>query len=455
MKISKIIEKNLCYDSRKLKKNDIFFDFISNKKKNNPYLKKIVEKKPYLIISQKKVNYKNILVVKNIKNLYFSLIKKKYKNIPKNLYAVTGTNGKTSVAGFFCQINNLNKLSCGNIGTLGYYLKKYIKKNNLTTPDNLDIFKFLNFIKNKKINRAIIEASSHGLDQGRLSYLKFNSVVFTNFSRDHLDYHKSMKSYLDAKLILFKKNLKANSNIICDNNVAKLIRNKVQKKYKFVLQSKNKSFKIIGLKPHRSKTKLKINCNNNIHSIIVNLIGEFQIKNLFHAIMLSVSSGISINKIINVLPKIKPIEGRLNILKNKNKIVCLDYAHTPDGLEKVITTLKSHFKKRVNIVFGCGGNRDKGKREKMGKIANKLCKKIIVTDDNPRDENPKNITKQIFKFINNGSVINNRKLAIKKAIQKIDHNEVLLVAGKGHENYQIIKGKKFHFSDYEEIIKNL
>ena len=264
-----------------------------------------------------------------------------------------------------------------------------------------------------------------------------------------------MKSYLDAKLILFKKNLKANSNIICDNNIAKLIRNKVKKKYKFLLQSKNNSFKIIGFKPHGSKTKLKINCNNNIYNIIVNLIGEFQIKNLFHAIMLSVSSGISINKIINVLPKIKPIEGRLNILKNKNKIVCLDYAHTPDGLEKVITTLKNHFKKRVNIVFGCGGNRDKGKREKMGKIVNKLCKKIIVTDDNPRDENPKDITKQIFKFIDKGLVINNRKLAIKKGIQKIDHNEVLLVAGKGHENYQIIKGKKFHFSDYEEIIKNL
>ena len=455
MKISKIIEKNLCSDSRKLKRNEIFFDFISNKKKNNPYLKKIFEKKPYLIVSRKKINYKNILVVRNIKNFYFSLIKKKYKNIPKNLYAVTGTNGKTSVAGFFYQINILNKLSCANISTLGYYSKKYIKKNNLTTPDNLDIFKFLNFSKSKKINSAIIEASSHGLHQGRLSGLKFNSVVFTNFSRDHLDYHKSMKSYLDAKLILFQKNLKINSNIICDNSIAKLIRNRVQKKYKFILQSKKNSFKILKLKPYGSKTKLKINYKNNIYNITVNLIGEFQIKNLFHAIMLSVSSGISVNKIINILPKIKPLEGRLNILKNKNKIVCLDYAHTPDGLEKVITTLQSHFKKKVNIVFGCGGNRDKGKREKMGKIVNKLCKKIIVTDDNPREENPTEITKQIYKFIDKGLVINNRKLAIKKAIQKIDHNEILLVAGKGHENYQIIKGKKFYFSDSDEIIKNL
>ena len=313
----------------------------------------------------------------------------------------------------------------------------------------------MNFIKRKKINRAIIEASSHGLHQGRLSNLKFNSVVFTNFSRDHLDYHKSLKSYLNAKLILFKKNLKTNSSIICDNSIAKLIRNKVKKNSKFVIQSKNNPFKILGSKPQGSKTKLKINYNNNIYNITVNLIGKFQIENLFHAIMLSASSGISEDKIMNVLPKIKPIKGRLNVLKNKNKTVCLDYAHTPDGLEKVITTLESHFKKRVNIVFGCGGNRDKGKRENMAKIANKFCKKIIVTDDNPRDENPKNITKQIYKFIDKGLIINNRKLAIKKAIQGTSQNEVLLVAGKGHENYQIIKGKKFHFSDYEEIIKNL
>ena len=144
----------------------------------------------------------------------------------------------------------------------------------------------MNFIKKKKINRAIIEASSHGLHQGRLSNLKFNSVVFTNFSRDHLDYHKSLKSYLNAKLILFKKNLKTNSSIICDNSIAKLIRNKVKKNSKFVIQSKNNPFKILGSKPQGSKTKLKINYNNNIYNITVNLIGKFQIENLFHAIML-------------------------------------------------------------------------------------------------------------------------------------------------------------------------
>ena len=133
----------------------------------------------------------------------------------------------------------------------------------------------------------------------------------------------------------------------------------------------------------------------------------------------------------------------------------MDYAHTPDGLEKAIKTLENHFNKRVNIVFGCGGNRDKGKRAKMGKIVKKLCKNIIITDDNPRDENPKVITNQIYKSIKRGKVISNRKLAIKQAIRDTNDKEVLLIAGKGHENYQIIKGKKLHFSDYEEIKKNL
>lgn len=457
MKINKIIKKNFCNDSRNLKKNDVFFDFISDKKNNNPYLANIIRKKPYLIITKKKINYKNILIVQNVKKFYFSIIKKKYKDIPKKLYAVTGTNGKTSVASFFYQINILNKLDCANVGTLGFYYNKCLKQNHLTTPDNLDILKFLNFIKGQNINRAVIEASSHGLHQGRLSGLKFKSVVFTNFSRDHLDYHKSMKSYLNAKLILLKQNLEINSDIICDNEIAKLIkRKKIKNNDSLLLQNKKKNFiKIISFKPQGSKTKIKINHNNIIYNVLINLIGEFQIKNLFHAIVLSVSSGLNVKKILKILPKIKPIKGRLNILKNKTKTICLDYAHTPDGLEKAIKTLENHFNKRVNIVFGCGGNRDKGKRAKMGKIVKKLCKNIIITDDNPRDENPKVITNQIYKSIKRGKVISNRKLAIKQAIRDTNDKEVLLIAGKGHENYQIIKGKKIHFSDFEEIKKNL
>ena len=149
----------------------------------------------------------------------------------------------------------------------------------------------------------------------------------------------------------------------------------------------------------------------------------------------------------------KPIKGRLNIFKKNNKIICLDYAHTPDGLKKVILTLKNHFNKNVNIVFGCGGNRDKGKRIKMGKIVKKLCKNIIITTDNPRHENPVEINKQIYNSTKRGQIIINRKTAINQGIKNLADSEVLLIAGKGHENYQIIKDKKIYFSDYDEIKK--
>ena len=457
MKISEILEKNFCYDSRVLKKNDVFFDFLSDSKSNNPYLKSVIQKKPFLIITKKKINYKKILIVNDIKKIYFSLIKKKFRNIPQNLYAVTGTNGKTSVASFFFQIYRLNNLSCANIGTLGYYANDHHNQNNLTTPDNYDIFKFLNFVKKKKINSTIIEASSHGLHQGRLNGLKFKGVVFTNFSHDHLDYHKSMKSYFNSKLILFKKNLAKGSKIICNNKIAKKLNQfSSKKKYNFILQKKNKDIiKIILSKPQGSKTKVKINYNNTIFNYSLNLIGTFQLENLYNAIMLSVSSGLKIKQVFKVLPKVKPIKGRLNVFTKHNKTICLDYAHTPDGLKKVIITLKNHFKKKVNIVFGCGGNRDKGKRIKMGKIVKKLCNKIIITNDNPRFENPVEINKQIYNSIKRGLIISNRKLAISKGIKNLAYNEVLLIAGKGHENYQIINDKKIYFSDHEEILKNL
>ena len=459
MKIKNILKKkNFCSDSRILKKNDVFFDFLSSSKKTNPYIENIINKSPSLIISSRPLNYKNVLLHKDVKKFYFSLIKKKYQNITKNIYAVTGTNGKTSVANFFYQLNILNKIPCANIGTLGYFYNNKLKKNNLTTPDNLNLFKFLDFIKRKRINKVILEASSHGLAQGRLDGLKFKSVVFTNFSQDHLDYHKSMQSYFDAKLILFKKNLLKNSNIICDDYLAqRLLKKKIsKKKFNFILQSKKKiPFKIVSSKPFNTKTKIKINYKNKIYTFNLNIVGDFQIKNLYQAIVLSLLSGLDKNKVLKVLPKIKPIKGRLNIIKNRYKIICIDYAHTPDGLEKVIKTLKNHFKKNVNIVFGCGGNRDIGKRFKMGQVVKKYCKQIIITDDNPRNENPKQITKQIFQSVRRGQIIQNRKVAIKNGIKITKKNEILLIAGKGHENYQIFKNRKIYFSDFEEVSNNL
>ncbi len=456
MKLNKILNKNFCNDSRLLKKGDVFFDFLGNKKKINPYLKTIIKKKPYLIVSNSKLNVKNkVLIKKNVKFFFFKLIHEKYKKkLPKNLVAVTGTNGKTSIAHFFYQIHNLLKIKCGMIGTLGFHGHKVFKKNNLTTPDSLQIYKHLSIFKKEGIQNVIIEASSHGLDQNRLNKMKFRTAVFTNFTQDHLDYHKTMDSYLNSKLILFKKHLKKDSTIIFNKQIFDLIKKKINlKNYRILgLDDNQKIFKIISIKSQKDQTLLKVNFRNKIYITNLHLVGKIQILNLMQAVLCCLSIGISFIKIIKILKNIKPVFGRLNIFRKKNKLVVLDYAHTPDGIKKVIETLKSHYNNfKINIVFGCGGQRDVSKRAKMGKIANDNCNKIYITDDNPRNENPTKIRKQIKKFCKKAMEIGNRRLAIKTAIKKLKKDELLIVAGKGHENYQIINGTKKPFSDYLTI----
>ncbi len=303
-----------------------------------------------------------------------------------------------------------------------------------------------------------IEASSHGLVQNRLAGLAFMCSIFTNFTQDHLDYHNNMKSYLNAKLLLFQNHLKKKSTIICNNKIFKiLIKNKIRKKnIKFPLQQeKSTTFKIISQIPNKSKTRLKINYKNKIYIIDVNLVSGVQVENLFQSIKACETVNLNTLDILKILPKIKAPNGRLNIIKNKNKLICLDYAHTPDGLEKSITTLKKHFNKEINIVFGCGGDRDRDKRSKMGYIANKYCKQIYLTNDNPRHENPIKIIKQIKSTAKRGNVIAHRSLAIKTAIRNLKKDQLLLVAGKGHENYQVFKNRKIFFSDKKEIKKHI
>ena len=372
---------------------------------------------------------------------------------------MTGTNGKTSVVNFVNQIYLYNKIKSATIGTLGFNKNNKIKKSNLTTPSNLEIFKFLHHAKKEKIENVAIEASSHGLHQKRLIGLKFNTVVFTNFTRDHLDYHKNMKSYLNAKLILFKKHLNKNANIICDENIFKILnKNKItEKNFNFVFQKKNnQTFKLLGIKAIGDKTNLKLNCYNKIHNIKVGLVGKIQIENLIKSIKVCELQGLKLSSILKILQKIKATDGRLNNNQKKDKIICLDYAHTPDGLKKTIMTLKDHFKKDVNLLFGCGGDRDKEKRPQMGLIANKYCKKIYLTNDNPRFEKPEEIISQIKRTAKRAKVLPNRAVAIKNAIVDLNKKkEILLIAGKGHETYQIFKSKKKYFSDKEQIKKYL
>ena len=452
IKFLKYKNRNFSINSKKVKKNDIFFAMEGSKQSGNLYSSEALSKGAYKVVTSKNTKNKNYLIVKNVNKFLAEACSAKYKEKPKNIIAVTGTNGKSSVANFYFQILKNLKINSAAIGTLGIFYKNKVKRTNLTTPDIITIHKELNFLKKNKIDNVCLEASSHGLHQNRLDGINFTAGIFTNFTQDHLDYHKNLKKYLQAKLSLFSSLLKKNSFAVLDTDIPEFsIINNICKKRKIKILSFGSRGNIIKLISHYYSGKkqiIKINFLNKIYNIKLDLIGDFQIKNLFAAILASYLSVKNPDKIINTLSKIKSATGRMQYVGNKKKsAVVVDYAHTPDALKKSLQTLAKQFNKKVDVVFGCGGDRDKGKRYKMGEIADQFASKIYLTNDNPRSENPTSIIKQIKKGCSRSKIILDRKMAIKSAINNLNTDSILLIAGKGHENYQIINNQKKYFYD--------
>ncbi len=460
--------KNIRFNSKDCRSNDIFFAIIGNNLNGNNYINNAISNGAKVIVSNLKFegfNQNKILFIhnKNPRKLLSEVASRFYKLKPKNIIAVTGTNGKTSIANFYYQILTLNNKKVATIGTLGILSKKLNLKTDNTTVDPIKIHKILKKLKEFKIDNVILEASSHGLKQHRLNGINFKTALFTNLSRDHLDYHKTFKDYLNSKLVLFNKLLKNRGNIIFDDKISQAKQlNKISKKRKLKKYSfgADKSFiNILNIQKINDHKKVDFSINKKIYSFKTSLIGKVQIKNLMFAIVASYLSKIKINKILKLISKIKPIYGRLEKIgniKNKSNVI-LDYAHTPDALKKVILNIRDDYPlSKISLVFGCGGNRDKDKRSIMGSIASKYCDAIYLTDDNPRLENPKLIRNQIKKGIkkNKFNEIPSRAKAIFTAVKELNSGDILIVAGKGHENYQEYKKRKF-FSDKNEILKSI
>ena len=442
--IKNIIISGISVNSKEVKKNNIFFAIKGNKINGEKFIKEAIKRGAKVVVCSKTCNFKskNILVIKtdDIRFFLSEICSKFYTHKPKNIIAVTGTNGKTSVADLFYQILNINNIPVASIGTFGVKYRNKIIKTNLTSPDTISLHKYLDYLKKNDIDNVIIEASSHGLDQKRLHHIKFKAGIFTNFSQDHLDYHKSMKSYLNSKLILFREILYKNSTIISDKKI---------KPFKFLSRiAQQKKLKLIDIEK-------EINIINNI---FLNTSSDFKIKNLAMAIQSAKLCGLKESFIFSSCKKIKDVNGRLELVKKyKNNLkVFIDYAHTPDALLKAIQSLKKDYGNNISLVFGCGGDRDKKKRRLMAKIANDNCKKIYITDDNPRNENPKKIRDELAKYISKKKYfdIGDRSRAIKKAIKDAGPFDILLIAGKGHEQKQIYKNKIYNISD-KKIVKKI
>ena len=455
------------FNSKKCKKGDIFFAIKGNNANGNIYIKDAINRGAKIIISDQKFQgYKgDVLFIqnKNPRKLLSEFCCKIYKAKPANLIAVTGTNGKSSIANFFFQILKNNNIKVASIGTLGISTNKSNININNTTLDPITLHKVLNNHKKEGINNVILEASSHGLKQHRLDGIKFDLSIFTNLSRDHLDYHKSFKDYFNSKMILFKKLMKKKSQVIFDNEIqqSKKISKIINKNdIKSITIGSKKSDLILTNHNYFGKYQnVSFKFKGEIFSFQTSLIGKVQIKNLLMAMLAANAMNLPMKKIIQTIKKIKSINGRLQEigkLKNNSKVI-LDYAHSPDALLNCIKSIKDQFKlSKISIVFGCGGERDKPKRKIMGRIANQYCNNIYLTDDNPRKEDPKRIRLDIKKTINKSKLLEipSREQAISSAINHLNSGDILVVAGKGHEKYQEYKFKSF-FSDAACIAKHI
>ena len=369
---------------------------------NNGFKKIIVSKSKF-----KAVKSTRKYLEKYLKKYYYKQIKDVI------LIGVTGTNGKTSTSYLIYQALNLAGIKCSYIGTIGFYLENDIKKLNNTTPDICDLYEMIIESINCGCKAVVMEVSSHALKLGRVNTLKFDYAILTNITEDHLDFHKTYKDYYKTKMSIFKK-LKKKGTKISDIKIENYDINKDYFKY-----------------------------NNKIYNTKIK--GEYNIKNIIPSIIILDKMNIDSRKII---PQLCLPPGRMQIINYKNNNIIIDYAHTPDAMEKIISTVKIMNHNRIITIFGCGGNREKEKRPKMGEIASLLSDYVILTNDNPRDENPKEIIREIKQNMNNNyKIIYDRKKAIQEGIKMLKENDVLLILGKGHEEYQIIDNKKIFFSD--------
>ena len=471
IRLSKVIESNpkitgINHDSRKIKKGMMFAAIKGEKNNGIEFCDKALKAGAGSILCNKKDLKKiikkeaNILTTNNVRLSVSQIIKKFFPKQPKNIVAITGTNGKTSIAFYLKGIWKAANISSATIGTLGIVYQNKKIPLNLTTPDPSTLYKEIDNLQAKGIKSLALEASSHGIEQNRIDALKINRAVFSNLSRDHLDYHKNLENYYKAKKRLFSEILAIKGIAIVNNhcNYGKRIESFCKRKKIKVITygSKKSNWKINNVNRYKSYSEVSISVFEKPYIFKCKLFTYYQIENLVCSMLIANSYKISLNKIIKWVEKINEPPGRLEkiILKNIKSTIYIDYAHTPDALKINLIQLRETLKERgsLKVLFGCGGNRDKGKRSLMGKYAASLADAVYITDDNPRYENPKQIREQIYANCKNAIVIGNRKNAIKEAIKKLDKNDILLIAGKGHEKHQEVKGRRYFFDDREVVI---
>lgn len=443
-------------DSRLIKPGQTFVAIKGHTVDGHDFINKAIENGAVKIIAEHDVNCGvPVEIVDNSEKYLKDELKKLYsKNINDNLkiIGVTGTNGKTTTCYLTYQfLKNLN-VKVGYLGTIGFFYNNKVIHTENTTPDTLTLYKLFTEAIEDGIETIVMEVSSHSLAFDRMHGLHIDIGAFTNLTEDHLDYHKTFENYLNCKLKIFDL-MEENAKFIInsDDSYSKYFINKSANP---ITIGYNGDYKILDFKTSAGDTNIKISYKGKEYNIHTLLVSKFNVYNFLTALALVHAHGFEIKDILQFQEIVAPPKGRCQTIKVNNGYAVIDYAHTPDAVEKVITAYNNLKQNKVITIVGCGGDRDPIKRPIMGNIATKLSDYTILTSDNPRTEDPKNIMNDILKGVetDNYEVILDRKLAIKKAIDMMDPNDIVLILGKGHEDYQIIGHTKYHLDDAEEVL---
>ncbi|ANZ22446.1 UDP-N-acetylmuramoylalanyl-D-glutamate--2,6-diaminopimelate ligase [Buchnera aphidicola (Diuraphis noxia)] len=470
---------SLTTDSRTLIEGSLFIAILGTKRDGRSFIYDAIHKKVAAILyeTQKKVDHGICKYIHCIPIIYFFKLSKNISTLASRFYkapgkkikiiGITGTNGKTTVTQLINQWSEILGTKIATMGTLGNGFLKSLHVTKNTTPEAIYIQSFLYMAVEKKTKLVTMEVSSHGLVQNRVKEIPFHIGILTNISQDHLDFHGNMENYKSAKWSFFSKHkikkVILNANDKCGQiwlrrlfnvyTIAVTIKDSTQKKYA------TKWINATHLQYDKNGTNITFESSWGSGNIKSYLIGDFNAINLLLSLACLLELGYKIYDLINTSYKIQPINGRMETVFHNNKLVfIIDYAHTPDALKKALNSIRLHYNQSyIWCIFGCGGNRDKKKRPLMGSIAEKIANKVIITNDNPRNEKEENIINDILNGCKNPKkifIIPNRKQAISYAFHQSQDDHIIFLAGKGHEDKQIIQNKHINYSD-KKVVLNL